>query len=84
MAVVFKIVGYSALSVIVIFLTVLIYRGISARKMPDLETWHNTPPLEDNLSQGSYNDFSEYLADRESVSRHHTRSCHSKRDVFFQ
>jgi len=66
MAVIIKIFGYSALSVIVIFLTVLltvlIYRGISARKMPDLEKWHNIPTLEDNISQASYNDFSEYLA----------------------
>ena len=62
MTVIFKIVGYGALSVIVIFFTVLIYRGISARKMSDLEPWHDIPNSEDNLTQASYNDFSEYLA----------------------
>jgi len=62
MTLIFKIVGYSTLSVIVIFFTVLVYRGSSARKMPDLEPWHNIPQLEDNLTRASYNDFSEYLS----------------------
>lgn len=62
MTVIFKIVGYGALSVMVIFFTVLIYRGISARKMADLEPWHDIPDSEDNLTRASYNDFSEYLA----------------------
>ena len=62
MTVIFKIVGYGVLSVIIIFFTVLIYRGISARKMSDLEPWHDIPYLEDNITQASYHDFSEYLA----------------------
>jgi alpha-beta hydrolase superfamily lysophospholipase len=62
MTVIFKIVGYGVLSVIIIFFTVLIYRGISARKMSDLEPWHDIPDLEDNLTRASYNNFSEYLA----------------------
>jgi alpha-beta hydrolase superfamily lysophospholipase len=62
MTIIFKIVGYGALLVIVIFFAVLIYRGISARKMSDLEPWHDIPNSEDNLTQASYNDFSEYLA----------------------
>ena len=62
MTIIFKIVGYGALSVMVIFFTVLIYRGISARKMADLEPWHDIPDSEDNLTRASYNDFSEYLA----------------------
>ncbi|NIR53098.1 alpha/beta fold hydrolase [candidate division KSB1 bacterium] len=62
MAGIFKIIGYSALSVIIIFIAIVIYRGISARKMSDLQPWHNIPQLEDNLTQASYNDFSEYLA----------------------
>jgi alpha-beta hydrolase superfamily lysophospholipase len=43
----------------IIFASILIYRGIS---MPDLEPWHTIPQLDDNLTQASYNDFSEYLA----------------------
>lgn len=62
MTIIFKIVGYGVVTVIVIFFTVLIYRGISARKMSDLEPWHDISDLEDNLTQASYNDFSEYLA----------------------
>jgi alpha-beta hydrolase superfamily lysophospholipase len=29
--------------------------------MSDLEPWHDIPDLEDNITQASYNDFSEYL-----------------------
>jgi hypothetical protein len=63
MITIFKIVGYSAIFAIVIFFTVLIYRGITARKEADLEPWHNIPLLEDNLARTSYNDFSKYLAE---------------------
>jgi len=62
MVAILKYVGYAALSVIAIFFAILLYRGISARKMPNLRTWHQIPPLQDNLIQHNYNDFSEYLS----------------------
>ncbi len=62
MTITLKFVGYVAVPLIVIFFTVLIYRAISAREMPDLKPWHNSPLLEDSLTQNNYNDFSEYLA----------------------
>jgi len=62
MTVIFKIVGHSVLSVIIIFFTVLNYGCISPKKMSAIEPWHDIPDLEDNITQASYNDFSEYLA----------------------
>jgi alpha-beta hydrolase superfamily lysophospholipase len=62
MTVIYKIVGYGALSVIIIFFAVMNYGCISPKKMSDLEPWHDIPDLEDNITQASYNDFSEYLA----------------------
>lgn len=62
---IFKIVGYSAIILIIIFLAILIYRAISARKMSDLQPWHNSPQLKADFTKkdyNDYNDFSEYLA----------------------
>ena len=62
MTVIFKIVGYGAFSVIIIFFAVLNYGCISGGKTSDLKPWHDIPDLEDNITQANYNDFSEYLA----------------------
>ncbi|MGD8662828.1 MAG: alpha/beta fold hydrolase, partial [Desulfobacterales bacterium] len=62
MTVIFKIVGYGAFSVIIIFFAVLNYGCISGGKMSDLKPWHEIPDVEDNITQASYTDFSEYLA----------------------
>ncbi len=59
---IFKIIGYVALSVAILFLAILVYRGVSAREMSDLQAWHDMPQLEDPLIRVSYEDFSEYLS----------------------
>lgn len=47
--------------VLVLVLAVLVFKAFGARSMPDLEKWHEPPVIEDNLTRGNYEKFSDYL-----------------------
>ncbi|MCX6580962.1 MAG: alpha/beta fold hydrolase [Candidatus Aminicenantes bacterium] len=59
---VFTTLGGLVVLTIVLFLIVLLNRAFKARTMKDLQKWHTLPNIKDNLTQGSYNTFSDYLA----------------------
>lgn len=61
MSLILNVLGGFVLVIIVCILSIFIYRAFKARKMPDLQKWHNPPLIKDNLTQKSYHTFSDYL-----------------------
>jgi alpha-beta hydrolase superfamily lysophospholipase len=58
---VLKIIGIILLSVAALFLAILIYLGIDANDMAELENWHKVPEWNDDITEAGYEDFGEYL-----------------------